>query len=327
MSIDLDLLKKLTQSYGPSGNEKNVLEHIKEEAKNYCDEIYFDNIGNMICKKNGGGKKIMITAHSDELGLLITHIDENGFLRFVPIGSIKVENCLYKRVEFYNGFNGIVGIEHLDDKKDIKFDNLYIDIGAESREDAEKFVKVGDSAVFKGEFFTNGSRIFSKAIDDRIGCYVALETLKDIKTVNELYFVFTVQEEVGARGATTAAYNIEPDLSISVDVTSTGDTPKSKNTVVSLGKGAAIKVKDRSIIVNPKIKEFMVDIAKKYSIPYQMEILELGGTDAGSIHMTKGGIPSGVISIPTRYVHSISEEIDINDVNASIELLKRVIEN
>ncbi|HAA81066.1 MAG TPA: aminopeptidase, partial [Thermoanaerobacter sp.] len=148
----------------------------------------------------------------------------------------------------------------------------------------------------------------------------------NLKTENEVYFVFTVQEEVGLRGATTAAYNIHPDFAIAVDVTLTGDTPKAKKMSVSLGKGAAIKVMDMSIIVSPYVREMMIETAKEYNIPYQLEILEFGGTDAGAIHLTKGGIPSGVISIPTRYTHSISEIVDKNDVEASINLLIKILE-
>lgn len=327
MSLNIDLVRKLTQAYGPSGNEEEVLKIIKSEVKDFCDEISYDNLGNMICKKKGSGKKIMVTAHADEIGLLITHIDDNGFLRFTTIGGVFIENCIYKRVVFKNGVCGVIGVENIENKKDLKVENLYIDIGVKDKEEAEKHVKIGDSAVFAGEFIELKNRLVSKAFDDRIGCYVAIEAMKNVNTDNELYFVFTVQEEVGARGAAAAAYNIQPDFSISVDVTITGDTPKAKKMAVSLGKGTAIKVMDRSIIVSPSVKELMIDVAKKYNIQYQLEVLELGGTDAGPIHLTKGGIPSGVVSIPTRYVHSISEEVDKNDIEASIELLKRIIES
>lgn len=326
MSLNIELIKKLTQTYGPSGSEEKVLEIIKEEVKDFCDEITYDALGNMICKNAGKGKKIMVAAHTDEIGLMITHIEDEGFLRFTTIGGVFVEQIVGRRVVFKNGVQGVIGVEHLEDKKEIKTEKLYIDIGAKNKEEAQKYVNIGDSAAFAGEFIESGDRLISKAFDDRIGCYVAIEALKNLKTENEVYFVFTVQEEVGLRGATTAAYNIHPDFAIAVDVTLTGDTPKAKKMSVSLGKGAAIKVMDMSIIVSPYVREMMIETAKEYNIPYQLEILEFGGTDAGAIHLTKGGIPSGVISIPTRYTHSISEMVDKNDVEASINLLIKILE-
>jgi len=326
MSLNIELIKKLTQTYGPSGSEEKVLEVIKEGVKDFCDEITYDALGNMICRKAGKGKKIMVAAHTDEIGLMITHIEDEGFLRFTTIGGVFVEQIVGRRVVFKNGVQGVIGVEHLEDKKDFRVEKLYIDIGAKNKEEAQKYVNIGDSASFAGEFIEAGNRLISKAFDDRIGCYVVIEALKNLKTENEVYFVFTVQEEVGTRGAAAAAYNIHPDFAVAVDVTSTGDTPKAKKMAVSLGKGAAIKVMDRSIIVSPSVREMMIEVAKENNIPYQLEILEFGGTDAGPIHLTKGGIPAGVISIPTRYVHSISEMVDKNDIEASIELLKKVLE-
>lgn len=326
MSLNIELIKKLTQTYGPSGSEEKVLEVIKEGVKDFCDEITYDALGNMICRKAGKGKKIMVAAHTDEIGLMITHIEDEGFLRFTTIGGVFVEQIVGRRVVFKNGVQGVIGVEHLEDKKDFRIEKLYIDIGVKNKEEAQKYVNIGDSASFAGEFIEAGDRLISKAFDDRIGCYVTIEALKNLKTENEVYFVFTVQEEVGLRGATTAAYNIHPDFAIAVDVTLTGDTPKAKKMSVSLGKGAAIKVMDRSIIVSPYVREMMIETAKEYNIPYQLEILEFGGTDAGAIHLTKGGIPSGVISIPTRYTHSISEMVDKNDVEASINLLIKILE-
>ncbi|MGB9678738.1 MAG: M42 family metallopeptidase [Thermoanaerobacteraceae bacterium] len=326
MSLNIELIKKLTQTFGPSGSEEGVLEIIEKEIKDYCDEITYDALGNMICKKKGNGRKIMVAAHADEIGIMITHIDDEGFLRFTTIGGVYVDQILGRRVSFKNGTVGVIGVEHLEDKKDFRLEKLYIDIGVKNKEEALKLVNIGDSASFVGEFVEEGDRLISKAFDDRIGCYVAIEALKSCKTDNEVYFVFTAQEEVGTRGAAASAYNIHPDFAIAVDVTATGDTPKSRKMAVSLGKGAAIKVMDRSIIVNPDIRENMIKTAKENNIPYQLEVLEFGGTDAGPIHMTKGGIPSGVISIPTRYVHSISEMVDKNDVEACIKLLVRLLE-
>ncbi|MBE3579430.1 MAG: M42 family metallopeptidase [Caldanaerobacter subterraneus] len=326
MSVNVELIKKLTQAFGPSGSEDKVFEIIREEVKGFCDEITHDAMGNMICVKKGKGKKIMVAAHADEIGIMVTHIEEEGFLRFTTIGGVYVEHLVGRRVVFKNGTVGVIGVEHLEDKKDFKMEKLYIDIGVKDKKEAEELVKIGESGSFVGEFVEAGDRLVSKAFDDRIGCYVAIEALKNVKTENELYFVFTVQEEVGLRGATTAAYSINPDFAIAVDVTATGDTPKAKKMAVAFGKGAAIKVMDRSIIVSPSVRDMMIEVAKENSIPYQLEILEFGGTDAGAIHLSRGGVPSGVISIPTRYVHSVSEMVDKKDVEASINLLIKILE-
>jgi len=326
MSMNVELIKKLTQAFGPSGSEEEVFNIIKEEVRDICDEITHDAMGNMICVKKGRGKKIMVAAHADEIGIMVTHIEEEGFLRFATIGGVYVEHLVGRRVKFKNGTVGVIGVEHLEDKKDFKLEKLYIDIGAKDKKEAEELVKIGESGSFVGEFVEAGDRLVSKAFDDRIGCYVAIEALKKMKTENELYFVFTVQEEVGLRGATTATYNINPDFAIAVDVTATGDTPKAKKMAVALGKGAAIKLMDRSIIVSPHVRDMVIEVAKENSIPYQLEVLEFGGTDAGAIHLSRGGVPSGVISIPTRYVHSVSEMVDKKDVEANINLLVKILE-
>ncbi len=191
----------------------------------------------MICRKAGKGKKIMVAAHTDEIGLMITHIEDEGFLRFTTIGGVSVEQIVGRRVVFKNGVQGAIGVEYLEDKKDFRVEKLYIDIGAKNKEEAQKYVNIGDSASFAGEFIEAGDRLISKAFDDRIGCYVVIEALKNLKTENEVYFVFTVQEEVGTRGAAAAAYNIHPDFAVAVDVTSTGDTPKAKRWQSLLVKG------------------------------------------------------------------------------------------
>lgn len=205
---------------------------------------------------------------------------------------------------------------------------MYIDIGAFSKEEAEEKVSIGDICIYYSHFTENDNVIFTPYLDDRVGCYIAVETIKAIKEQkNDLYFVFSVQEEVGLRGAKTAAYRISPDIGMSLDVTAHGDTPKAKRFAVGLNKGAAIKVKDNSIICHPKVREVLVNIAKSNNIPYQMEVLEFGGTDSGAIHLTKEGVPSGVISIPTRYVHSTLEMASKNDIVNCIKLLTEFLQD
>ncbi|ODA40810.1 M42 family metallopeptidase [Desulfosporosinus sp. BG] len=326
MDLNYAMLEYLTQISGPSGSEERVAEFIAGQLSSYCDEQTIDTLGNLIVRRHGTGKKIMIAAHMDEISLMVTHIDKEGFLRFAPLGGVRIPNLIGQRVKFSKGRIGTIGVERLDKPSDFKLDKLYLDIGASTREEAEQFVRIGETGVFVGDFIESGSRIISKALDDRIGCFVAIEALKRTQSPHELAFVFTVQEEIGTRGARTAAYALEPDLAIAVDVTATGDTPKAHPMSVELGSGVGIKVLDRSMITSPQIKRWMADMAAELNIPFQWEVLEYGGTDSGAIHLARGGVPSGVLSIPTRYVHSPAEMIDKHDVEAAVDLLVALLE-
>jgi putative aminopeptidase FrvX len=322
----MDLLKKLTQCFGPSGNEEEIREFIKNEIKNNVDDIKTDALGNLIARKKGPGKRIMFAAHMDEIGLIATFIDKNGFIRFSAIGGIMPFRILYQKVSFKNGTVGIVSYEEkLEKIADLTLEKMYIDIGAKSREQAEEKVNIGDAACFMKNFNIEFDTVSSKALDNRIGCYILIETIKSLTdNHNDLYFVFTVQEELGLRGAGTSAYSINPDYAIAVDITGTGDTPESKLLALELGKGPAIKVKDSSIIAHPVIKNLMIEEAKNNNLPYQLEVLEQGGTDSGAIHITRGGVPSGVLSIPIRYIHTSVEKADINDIKAGVKLLTAI---
>lgn len=315
-------------TYGPSGNEELIMECIKEEIKDYVDEIQVDTLGNLIAHKKGNGKKVMLAAHMDQIGLIVTHIDEKGFLRFSNVGGVSVTNIIHKSVVFKDGLVGVVGYEtEIDDIKKIKMSNMFIDIGASSQEEAKKKVSVGDVAVYYSPLQVCGNKFTGCAMDDRVGCAVLIEALKRIKTsAYDIYCVFTVQEELGLRGAKTSAYSIAPDLGIAIDVTLTGDTPKARPMAVGLGKGPAIKVKDNSVIAHPAVKNLMIERAEEAGIPYQLEILDAGGTDSGAIHLTRGGIPSGVISIPCRYVHSANEMVDATDIEYGVQLLLKILE-
>lgn len=321
MTINIELLQDVMKVYGPASNEGRTRDFIKKEIEEYVDEVFIDTLGNLIAHKEGRGKKIMISAHMDQIGLMVTDIDENGFIRFTNVGGISPEVSLSQKVVFENGSQGIIYSEPLEDKK-AKLENLYIDIGVFSKEEAEKKVSIGDICIYDSLAIVNENVVFGPYLDDRVGCFIAMEAIKTIKeTENDLYFVFSVQEEVGLRGAKTAAYRINPDIGLSLDVTSHGDTPKARRFAVGLNKGAAIKVKDNSIITHPKIKNTLVNLAEDNKIQYQMEVLEFGGTDSGAIHLTKEGVPSGVISIPTRYVHSTVEMASLNDISNCLKLL------
>lgn len=327
MNFNGDLLKDLTSIYGPSGQEEKVVEFIKEQIKDYIDEIKVDTLGNLIARKKGEGKKIMISGHMDQIGLMVTDIDEKGFLRVTNVGGINPLVTIGERFIFSNGTVAIANAEPVEDKNKIKLEKIFLDIGAKNKEEAEKLISIGDVCVYYSEYYESENTVTATAMDDRIGCFVMIETIKKLeKTNNDLYFVFTVQEEVGLRGAKTSAYSINPDLGIAVDITSSGDTPKAKKFAVKLHNGTAIKIRDNSMLTHPKVKKLMIDTAKENKIKYQLEVLEFGGTDAGAIHLTREGIPAGTISIPTRYAHSAHETVSKEDVNNSIELLIKILE-
>lgn len=319
----MELLKKLTQTDGVSGEEAAIRELIQQEISAYVDEVTTDALGNLACHKKGTGKKLLFAAHMDEIGIIVTYIGKQGYLRFGAVGGVVVKELPHRRVRFSNGKIGIIGIEGEEEAfyKKPTLQKLYIDLGYGSQEAAQAEVAVGDTAVFTGSFEQDGTVVISKALDDRAGCWILLETAKQLKeTKNDLYFVFTVQEEVGLRGAKTAAFGILPDAAIAIDVTDTGDTPGAPAMAVRLGGGAAVKVMDRSILCDSGVRTKMIETAKKNNIPYQLEIMTDGGTDAGAIHVTRSGIKTGGISLATRYVHSPSEMADTNDLKACVDL-------
>lgn len=319
----MELLKKLCSTFSPSGSEERITNLIYNEVKDFADEIKRDVLGNLIVRKKGNGKKIMLAAHTDEIGVAVTFIDDNGFLRFGAVGGINPIYSLYQRVEFANGTIGVISYEeNIDSVKNINISKMFIDIGAKNKSEAEKMVSIGDFASFKSEFHNNGNRVFSKALDNRAGVYVLIETLKNIKNQeNDLYFVFTSQEEVGLRGARVSAFGIDPDIAIAVDVTDTGDTPNCKTMAVKLGGGVAVKVKDNSVICDKEVRESLIKCANDNDIDYQLEVLAFGGTDAGAIHTTKSGIKTGGLSIPVRYIHSTCETADFDDIKSAVKLL------
>ncbi|MEO0122769.1 MAG: M42 family metallopeptidase [candidate division WOR-3 bacterium] len=323
----MELIKNLTEIYGPSGREEKIRFLIRTEIKKYCNDIKTDALGNLIAqipaKNKKNTKKLMFCAHMDEIGMIVKHIDNKGFLRFASVGGIFPEKIMHHRVLFENGVIGVIGVETKPETpKPPGIDNYYIDIGVSDKKEAEKLIKIGDIASFYQETVIMNNKIVSKALDDRIGCYCLIEAMKKIKNNKmELYFVFSTQEEVGLRGARTSAYGINPDYAIAVDVTATGDTPESSRMAVEMGNGVAIKVMDSAFIAHPFIKDKLISYARRLKIPHQLEILERGTTDAAMIQVIREGVQSGVLSIPTRYIHSPNEVCDINDVNATVALL------
>jgi len=323
------LIQKLVETTGPSGYETKIREVIRAEIESYTDELRVDALGNLIAVKGQSpttGKKIMLSAHMDEIGIIATHIDESGFVRFTTIGGVRRHTCIGGRVRFLNGVLGVIGYEQLDnDNKLPSFSQMYIDVGSTSRAGCP--VNVGDVAAFDRPFSEYGVRLVSKAMDDRIGVAVLIETLRLLKkSPNQVYFVFSVQEEVGLRGATTAAFGLDPDIGVAVDVTRSGDTPKGIKMDVSLGQGPAVKVRDSGMLSDPRVVDWMVNTAEKSKIPFQLEVLKAGTTDARAMQLTRAGVPAGCVSIPCRYVHAPSEMVDFEDVQNAVRLLLALVE-
>ncbi len=318
-----ELIKALVETWGPSGSEDQVRELIAGRIKGRADSIRVDALGNLIAtvRGKGGGRRIMLAAHMDEIGIVVSHVDDKGFLRFGTIGGVRPQTLIGSRVRFASGLVGVIGAEQKRVQGDLPgLDQLFIDVGATAKGNSP--VSVGDVACFDRPFVDLGERLVAKAMDDRIGCAVLVQTMLDLEeTPHEVHFVFTVQEEVGVRGAQTSAYGVEAELGIAVDVTLTGDTPEARTMAVALGQGPAIKVKDRGMLSHLGVRRWLVDTAREAGLPYQLEVLEAGSTDGMAMQTTRAGMPVGVISVPTRYVHTPSEMVDYQDVANSVRLL------
>jgi putative aminopeptidase FrvX len=323
-----NIIKTLVETTSPSGYEDAIQKVVSELIAPLKGEK--DALGNLVVRKGKmteKGLRVMLAAHVDEIGVIAKHIDEKGFIRFSTLGGVRPQTLLGGRVKFMSGVQGIIGGEKLESLDKLhSFERLYIDVGAKDRQSCP--VRVGDVAGFDRPFLDLGERLVAKSMDDRIGAAVLIEVLKQVKsTPNELVFVFSTQEEVGMRGAMPAAFAIDPGLGISVDVTLSGDTPKGEKMAVELGKGPAIKVRDAGMLSDVRVVRWMVDAARKAGIPYQLEVLEGGTTDARAMQVSRGGMPAGCVSIPCRYVHSPSEMVDFEDVRNAVKLLSALVSN
>ena len=324
-----ELLQKLTQTPGPSGFESPVREVIRKEIAPYVSETRVDAMGNLIArcgKKTPQGLRILVGAHMDEIGIIASHVEKNGLVRFSNMGSVFARYLPGSRVRFLNGTRGVIDSDKPEDLARLQpLNQFFIDVGANSEKDCP--VKAGDVGVFEREFIDLGQRVVSKAMDDRSSCALLIETLKALKeTPHEIIFVFTTQEEVSSRGATTAAYSVDADLGIAVDVTPVGNLVGQKMQI-NTGKGPAIKVRDVGYIADSGVVDWMVAAARTLKIPYQLEVLDIGSTDARVMQISKAGMRSGVLSLPCRYVHSPSEMIDMDDYGNSLKLLIHLLEN
>ncbi|MBO5339084.1 MAG: M42 family metallopeptidase [Clostridia bacterium] len=314
-----ELIKRLMFTPSVSGREDKIREVIKNEASPYADEITTDPMGNLIVRKKGNGKKIMLCAHMDEIGFFVTFIDDSGNIRVSPVGGVNAISASYGEVVSENGTYGVIVPESSNDVP--KWESVYIDIGAKTKKQAEKKVQIGDFFVPVPKFRKlQNQRYVGRPFDDRVGCAILLEALKEVKSDNDLYFVFSVQEEVGGRGSRPAAFGIAPDIGIVLDVTATGDKPGSKPMDVKLGGGCAIKIKDPSTICSPDLVSKMREIATEEGIKFQNEMLLFGGTDAASMQVAGKGVKVGAISIPSAYIHSSCEMIDMVDIKEAVKL-------
>lgn len=325
----LSLQKKLVSAALPSGCESGVGHVLEELIRPYVDEVYWDTMGNLICHKKGPGKRLVIPAHMDVIGFMATYIDERGFIYYAPVGGHRAYMLPGTRVIFENGVSGIVMAGKDAALMDTPIGKLtqthyYIDIGAVSKGEAEAQVKIGQLAKFDSAISNvGGGCIMTPYADDLSACIAVLLAAAQMKqSPNDVYFVFTVQEEVGLRGATVAAYRLKPFMCIASDVCYTGDSPESKQMMaVRLGAGPAIKVMDSSLICSPQTVAHLRLCAEAEGIPYQNEILIGGGTDSGAMQLSSGGALSGCVSIPARNVHSPCEIYCEQDVLLAARLL------
>ncbi|MDO4568346.1 MAG: M20/M25/M40 family metallo-hydrolase [Clostridia bacterium] len=321
-----NMLKDFLKAYGATGREAKISDVIRGYVSEKADEVYNDVMGNLIAVRRGvSGRKIMLSAHMDQIGLIVLDIDEKGFLRVSNVGGVNPVISVAREVVFENGVRGVTFYESNKGIAETTIAKLFVDIGASTREEAEAKVSIGDMCVFATNYVDMGNRFACGALDDRVCCAIVAECFNTAESPHDIYAVFTVQEEVGLRGATTAAYAISPDFGINLDVTLTGDIPECARMSVKLGEGPTIKVMDSSAIIPPYVRRYMEDVAKKHDIKVQNEVLRAGGTDAGAILKTKGGIPACCVSVPTRYVHSPVEMADMGDCLGAVKFVNAML--
>lgn len=330
------LLKKLTEASGVSGNEKEVRDIILEEIKDFVDEVKVDRLGNIIAYKKGknNSKKLMIVAHMDEVGLMVTDIDDMGLLKFTTVGGIDKRILVSKPVIIgKDKILGVIGAKpiHLQKKEEWKnaldIDQLYIDIGVSTKEEAEKLINIGDYVIFDSQYIEFGKNLVkAKALDNRVGCCLLVELIKEIKDI-DFYGVFTVMEEIGLVGAGPATYRVNPDLGIILEGTLCYDIPKLDQHLIptTLNKGPAISLVDRTTLYNISFRKKIVQIAENNHIPYQYRKTATGGNDSGKIHTNKEGSITTTISVPCRNIHSPTSVMSKNDYENTFKLLKAIL--
>lgn len=332
-----DLLKKLSDAHGLSGFEGNIKTIIRKELDGYVDEITEDRLGNLIAIKKGSDFSVMIASHMDEIGLMVQYIDDKGFIKFVGIGGWFNPTLHTQRVVLHGTKGPVPGVigskpPHVmtpeDRKKEIKMEDLFIDIGASSAEEAAGLgIEIGTPVTIEQELIKlANNRVTGKALDNRVGVLVLIETLRRMKTSMTIYAVFTVQEEIGLKGAKVSAFALNPDVAIATDVTIPGDHPgvSKKEASPEMGKGPVLVIASasgRGLLADNRLVTWLRSASDKMKIPYQLEVGDGGNTDASIINLVRDGIPSIPLSVPSRYIHSPVEVVDLKDVESTIYLL------
>ncbi|MDD6143222.1 MAG: M20/M25/M40 family metallo-hydrolase [bacterium] len=321
-----EYIKQMTDLYGAAGREHGVADAIEAILRDKVDSIRRDALGNLICEKRGSnpnGKRIMLSAHMDHIGFIVAAVEKEGFLRVAPVGGVGIPVSRTRHVRFENGVQGVIVQEPVREGEHAEMKHMYIDIGAADQEEALSMVQLGDIAVYAPDCFRLGQyRVAAPSMDDRVACALLIAVMMELgETENTVIAVFSAQEEVGCRGSKTAAYTVEPDIGIALDVTANGDTPGTKFPAVKLGDGAAVKIMDRGSISNPQLVQELLAAGERAGVKTQREVLPFGGTDASAIQLSRGGVIAGTVSIPCRYVHSACEVIDLRDVEAAKGLL------
>ena len=313
------LLRKLISPVAVSGRESAVSAVIAELAAS-CGELTHDAMGHLIVHKTGTGRRVMVAAHMDSIGIMVTYIDDKGFVRFVNLGGMQLVPMVGQRVRFENGVYGVICVERGIEMKDLKPEHLYVDTAGET-------VAVGDTACFCAEPVFMGKKVISSYLDNRLGCAVCLRAMELLrKTENDIFFVFTTQEEVGLRGARAAAYSIQPDLAIAVDICGMRDTPGEKKVnALTLEGGPVVKLMDRSHIASPSVISLLEQAGEALGIGTQRLVADHGGTDAGGIIHTRGGVPTGCLAIPIRYTHCPNEIGDLEVAENCARLLAEAV--
>jgi putative aminopeptidase FrvX len=337
--VNLELLERLCQTPGIGSRESAIREIVREELAPLVDEQHVDTLGNLISIRNGSGPRVMIAAHMDEIGFVVRHIDDDGYIRLQPVGGFDARVLGAQRVQVHprsgdplpgtlQAGTKPVHLLAAGESKELKLEDLFVDTGLNVDMLKER-VTIGDMVTLDRATVRMGEQVVSKSLDDRLGVYVMIEAVRATTSGDaEIVAVATTQEEVGLRGAQTSAFHLQPDIAIALDVTIAGDIPglPSDMVVTRLGGGAAIKMFDSSQLPHPAITETLRNIAESENIPYQLEVLPRGGTDAGAIQLARSGAYTGTVSIPCRYVHSVNESANVDDIDACVQLLARFIE-
>jgi len=333
----MELLKRLSEACGISGYERPVREVIVDALKGHVDSVDVDHLGNVIAHKKGEGPVVMIAGHMDEIGFLVSHIEDAGFLRIQPVGGFDPVTLVAQRVDVHASDGPLIGcigrkpihiLTEEERKKPVLLEDLFVDVGLPAETVREK-VAIGDVVTLRQSYVEYGEVVSGKALDDRLGVYIGIEAMKRAKKLDcDVYFVATTQEEVGLRGAVVSGYSVNPDIAIALDVCIAADTAgvTADRQVSKLGGGTAITLKDARGVWHPPLVQAMRQLAEERKIPYQVIVPGRGGTDAAAMQLAREGSAAMALAIPTRYVHSVVETVSVKDIEATIDLLAAVLE-